>query len=51
MKKFAYSKPQILSFRGWDAAFAAGTSFDPPDPGCFLPGIEDSGSSSGVAGK
>ncbi len=49
MKKFAYSKPQILSFRGWDAAFAAGGSFPPPDPGCDLPGIE--GIFSGVGGK
>jgi len=51
MKKFAYSKPQVLSFRGWDAMFAAGSSFDPPDPGCFVPGIEDDCPQTGVVDK
>lgn len=36
-----YEKPTLSSFDGWDSMFAAGASFDPPDPGCFIPGLED----------
>ncbi|MDD4816936.1 MAG: hypothetical protein PHI85_03080 [Victivallaceae bacterium] len=48
MEKISYAKPAIFDFEGWDAMFAQGGSFAPPDPGCFLPGLEDNCSESGV---
>lgn len=48
MKKLSYQKPQLLAFEGWDSMFAVGSSFNPPDPGCFLPGMEDNCAETGV---
>jgi len=48
MKQMAYTKPQLAAFDGWDALFAEGGSFDPPDPGCLLPGLEDDCADTGV---
>ncbi len=39
--KITYEKPELEVFKGWDSMFAAGGSFEPPDPGCFIPGLED----------
>ncbi len=40
--KMNYEKPALQAFNGWNSMFAAGASFEPPDPGCFVPGMESS---------
>ena len=42
MKKIKCRMPSLLPFEGWETLAAAyeGESFLPPDPGCFLPGLE-----------